>query len=730
MTIRSPAELGAARDQPPPVVHHETPTRTTSALHVAARAGRVLLGLALIALTVLPVYRVLDPSLTGSAGDHARTRLDVARTLIWAGTALALIPAILAARLVGWRSLRSRLRAAADWIAALPGFRFATAAAVVATALALWFGLGVLEGKPNLIDAMAQLLHARYLAEGHLSGPAEMGEFWAFPNSLLTERGWVSQYPPGHPLLLALGLLVGAVWAVGPALLGVAIFFTALTADRLLPERRAVVRLAVLLAATSPFLIAHAGAYMNHTSAAAFTAAAIYFVIRARDGSRAWAVAAGIAASIALATRPLSALVMILGVALVAWGDAALAGRGLRWFAARSFAALAAALPLVGAHLWHNARFFGAPTRFGYIVAYGESHEMGFGQDPWGNRYGLLEATGYTSADLTLLSINLFETPLPLVAVVGAWLLLDRRLRTGERVLLAWAVLPVVANFFYWHHGIFMGPRMLNEAAPAWALLIGVSVAALVRRVPRSVRISGLSYSPRTGVTVALLVTLVASLALMAPRRLISYGGEYLESLRIEPPRPDGPSLVFVHGAWMGRVGSRLMAAGMRLDSLETVLRQNTTCSVHLFAQAYEGPAAALPPLDFAPRADRLPPSLELTPHNEIRVLPGEQLPPDCVREIRADTRGIIEVVPFLWRGDLPGLPGEGPLYVRDLGPERNRAMLRRHRDRRPYVFLTEAPEAPPVLLPYDRGMRLLWRQRDETLGPAFIEGVIEQESP
>ena len=37
---------------------------------------------------------------------------------------------------------------------------------------------------------------------------------------------------------------------------------------------------------------------------------------------------------------------------------------------------------------------------------------------PWGNTYGPIEGLGYTSSDLTLLSNALFETPLPLVALV------------------------------------------------------------------------------------------------------------------------------------------------------------------------------------------------------------------------------------------------------------------------------------------------------------------------
>jgi hypothetical protein len=82
----------------------------------------------------------------------------------------------------------------------------------------------------------------------------------------------------------------------------------------------------------------------------------------------------------------------------------------------------------------------------------------------------------------------------------------------------------------------------------------------------------------------------------------------------------------------------------------------------------------------------------------------------ECVWHARSDARGILGVTPFLGRGDLPWTGGKGALFVQDLGPERNAALLALHPERQPYVYMMPDPEATlPVLLPYDQAMAQLW---------------------
>ena len=202
----------------------------------------------------------------------------------------------------------------------------------------------------------------------------------------------------------------------------------------------------------------------------------------------------------------------------------------------------------------------------------------------------------------------------------------------------------------------------------------------------------------------------------LALSRLAGYGGVWMESSRIEIPRGDRPSLVFVHGAWTGRIAMRLVAHGMRIDSLESAMRQNTTCDSHNYALWYSRSAAdrarEAPPLDFSSVPRNPPPQVQIAAGDEIRAKPGVPLSPECLREIASDTLGIVDVGPLLWQGDLPGIGGDGPMFVRDMGSEANARLIRRYPDRAPAMLLRPGDDQPPKLMPYADGMNLLWPVR------------------
>ena len=105
-------------------------------------------------------------------------------------------------------------------------------------------------------------------------------------------------------------------------------------------------------------------------------------------------------------------------------------------------------------------------------------------------------------------------------------------------------------------------------------------------------------------------------------------------------------------------------------------------------------------------------------PGTTVRLREGELLTPGCLRELRADRFGAVALAPLLWQGDLPGLGGDGVLFVRDLGPEKNEAILDAFPDRNPYVFVPKAVEGPPELVPYDEAMLVLCGVQTERPAP------------
>lgn len=53
------------------------------------------------------------------------------------------------------------------------------------------------------------------------------------------------------------------------------------------------------------------------------------------------------------------------------------------------------------------------------------------------------------------------------------------------------------------------------------------------------------------------------------------------------PPRANYPTLVFVHGGWDGRIVAKLLASGMRGDSVNVGLASSSSCRMHEFAEAF-----------------------------------------------------------------------------------------------------------------------------------------------
>jgi hypothetical protein len=92
-----------------------------------------------------------------------------------------------------------------------------------------------------------------------------------------------------------------------------------------------------------------------------------------------------------------------------------------------------------------------------------------------------------------------------------------------------------------------------------------------------------------------------------------------------------------------------------------------------------------------------------------VRARPGEQLTQDCLAEAASDRAGTIPLMPLLWQGDLPGIPGGGAMFVRDLGPETNARLTARFPGRRVGVLYRRFDDGLPVLVPYSEGMQALW---------------------
>jgi hypothetical protein len=662
---------------------------------------RRIAALVVALLCILPLHRLLSVERNGPAGADALARADASWSVALWGGAVVVLVGVVAAVLARGRPAPSvrALDTLASRLAAFDTRTLSVGAGLLAAGLASAVASVVYDRLLVSVDEMAQLIHARYLGAGMLGAPLPAGaDAWAIPNMLVTGEGWTSQYPPGHPLVWAAFVTAGLGWAAGPLLFGLMVGLLAASFDRLLAaERRLHGRVAALLLAVSPFMLSLAATTPSHVTAGAAGAAVLYAALRASDGSRGWAVAAGAAVGVMVLARPWTGLVLGPALALGAWlhrGGASLGARLLGpW--------IAGGIPFAALLLIYNDALFGSALTLGYEALHGPAHGLGLHADPWSYPYGLREALAYSASDLLQLGTGLLDSPIPLTLVAAVYLTVARAVPSGASVVVAWALLPVAADAFYWFHA----PRMLFEAAPAWMLLAVLGVAHAHERAGAAVR---------TGIGVSAAATLLVA-APLAVTGLRSRAWDQETLSRIVAPGTGTvqPALVFVHAPWDERIASTLQAAGMRNDSIQPILRRNDTCALHVYAVARlsgsRGPT--LPPIDLLQTHAGAEDSraVLLEGGTRARISDGATWPAACTREAAADRFGSVALAPLLWQGDLPGLEDGRPMFVRDQGPERNERVREAFPDRSALVWGYESLGGAPVLMPYERAMALLW---------------------
>ncbi|HEY4122145.1 MAG TPA: hypothetical protein VGM56_29965, partial [Byssovorax sp.] len=200
---------------------------------------------------------------------------------------------------------------------------FVACAAACATALSAAYVAVYLRGGPRIVDATSYLLEARALAEGHLTfalgepAASTIGRFLVRPTGDAAHAAVI--FPPGYPALLALGVLVGAPLAVGPALAAALVVATYALARRVEGGADdACARVAAMLSVACAALRYHTADTMSHGLAAACFTGALGAAFASTDalaaadrrGASLYALAAGACAGWLVATRPVSGLAL------------------------------------------------------------------------------------------------------------------------------------------------------------------------------------------------------------------------------------------------------------------------------------------------------------------------------------------------------------------------------------------------------------------------------------
>lgn len=346
-------------------------------------------------------------------------------------------------------------------------FALMLAAFIMATSVA-W---GVFETMPHLEDEHANFFQAQVFAMGRVTVDTPLDENSFFVPFVIDLNGQrFGKYPPGYPVLLALGILIHSPWLINSIAASTGLCGVYLLGRDLFDQETGL--LAAALGAVSPMFVLLSGALLAHPLNMAMLVWFAWAFTRTRQSHEphplAMALLAGALLGGAAITRPYTALAIGFPFAVLALLDVI---RKPRQALQRYGAFLVAFTPVFAILPLYNYTATGSFFTNTYTL-WMPYDTIGFGpqvgQGPDGHTF--TAAVLNTQRDLDALGHDLQGWPivgLPLSSVPIALCFICRPVHKREYGLLIPPITLVIAQMAYWLSaaGIF-GPRYYFEALP------------------------------------------------------------------------------------------------------------------------------------------------------------------------------------------------------------------------------------------------------------------------
>jgi hypothetical protein len=324
----------------------------------------------------------------------------------------------------------------------------------------------VLHHIPHVVDSIAQLFHAKIFKMGKLYAPLPPHKEFFDYLFIINDSRWYSQYPPGHSLLLMLGLFLKTPWLIGPVMgtFSLCIFF--LLVQHLYRDRQ-ITYLSTMLLLLSPFFLFMSSSYMNHTSTMFFILSFLYCYTR-MCSSHAFtpAFVSGLSLGYAITIRPLTAVAIgipfICDVIISTYKKREITIRKAIFF----FTGLSLMVLLL---LLYNDLTNGSPFLFGYQKKH---HTLGFiGNAQEGQPHTLKGGVINTSNNLIGLNEYLFEWPVPSLIFIFILFLLPLKKNRWDYLFLSSSLTLIMSYFFYYYQDFCFGPRFYYCLTPLLIIL-------------------------------------------------------------------------------------------------------------------------------------------------------------------------------------------------------------------------------------------------------------------
>jgi hypothetical protein len=370
---------------------------------------------------------------------------------------------------------------------------------------------------PHVPDEVSYIFQARVFAGGHLSAPPppvpKSFDFFYPPLIAVGDGKWASVYPFGHPLVLAIGVRVGAIWLIPPLIGACCVALTFVVGRKIYGARAA--QLAALLLVASPFFLMNASNFMSHNTAVFYVLLSLVFLAYADRRPYLYPLLAGVFFGLVFNTRPLTAfgLVPPFGVMLLSFlkepDHRRMGVKQIAGFAGGGFLML---LAYWGYNLGTTGDAFTVASSQAStnVIGFAGTHSVSAGIE-----------NEHTQMAFLLLVFENWSTYIGLMLVLLPFVLGTRKV--WDWFLLGCAVCVMGAYTLYYANGLMYGPRYWYEAMPFLILLAArgadraATVAANVGARLRQAAFGGAPPSADwAGVTVV--YTFVILLALIGTR--------------------------------------------------------------------------------------------------------------------------------------------------------------------------------------------------------------------
>jgi hypothetical protein len=268
--------------------------------------------------------------------------------------------------------------------------RFAWTLAGLVTVVAAALCLTSYQAIPHIPDEIAYLIQARYFAAGlpWMSPPPVPAAFDTFLLEVSGDR-WYSVFPPGWPLVLAIGVKLGVPFLVNPVLGGICVLLTYLLVREL--SDRGTARMSALLLAVSPWHLLMSMSFMSHVLSLTLALTTAIGSVRAwRSGAWRPALIAGLSLGILGMSRPLEGVAVGLLAGLPLLVAALRRGHVAALLSSAGGTAITGFLGLV-----YNKTITGSP----WIFPAERLFDRAYGPGKYGIGFGPEKGVGWTGLD-------------------------------------------------------------------------------------------------------------------------------------------------------------------------------------------------------------------------------------------------------------------------------------------------------------------------------------------